>query len=336
MHRVIGIVILAISLVGGWYLWEYQIFKQTRLNITDSELLYRVPSGSSIRSIAQDLERNGTIKSARYFEWMARLSALPVTVKVGEYAIAKGTTTEQLLNLLVAGKVKQYTLTLVEGWNIYQVLDAVSQNTALEKSLGRITPAELMDRLQLDAAHPEGRFFPDTYQFPRGTTDVQFLQRAFQRMDQVLTSEWEQRMPNLPYASPYEALVMASIIEKETGLAAERGQIAGVFVRRLIRGMRLQTDPTVIYGLGEDFDGNIRRRDLRRSTPYNTYVIKGLPPTPIAMPGRAAIHAALHPEAGESLYFVARGDGSHHFSATVEEHNAAVDRYQRKRRNKRR
>ena len=176
--------------------------------------------------------------------------------------------------------------------------------------------------------HPEGRFFPDTYSFPRRTTGLDVLARALQRMDQVLAEEWEGRAPGLPLKTPYEALILASIIEKETGLAAERPQIAGVFVRRLNQGMRLQTDPTVIYGMGERFAGNIRRTDLQEATPYNTYLIRGLPPTPIALPGRAAIHAALHPAAGEDLYFVARGDGGHVFSATLDQHNQAVRDFQ--------
>jgi UPF0755 protein len=251
-------------------------------------------------------------------------------IQAGTYRIMTGTTPPALLKQIVEGRVAQFGLTLVEGWNIYQVMDAIERSDSLKHTLRGMSNAQIMERLGRPAEHPEGRFFPETYKFPKGLTDLAFLQRAYRLMEERLAYEWEQREPGLPYKSPYEALIMASIVEKETGLASERRQIAGVFVRRLKKGMRLQTDPTVIYGLGVGFDGNLRRRDLLADNPYNTYRKAGLPPTPIAMPGADAIHAALHPAPGNALYFVARGDGSHHFSATLEEHNGAVIKYQLK------
>jgi len=219
----------------------------------------------------------------------------------------------------------------VEGWNFKQMRVAIAGQQALEQTLVELSDQEIMQRLGYADEHPEGRFLPDTYHFPKGTTDLAFLKRAYQAMQGLLDAEWEQRDPGLPLNSPYEALILASIVEKETGLASERPEIAGVFVRRLKKGMKLQTDPTIIYGMGESYKGNIRRRDLKQDTPYNTYLHKGLTPTPISMPGADALHAVLHPKEGKSLYFVAKGEGSHQFSKTLVEHNRAVRKYQLKR-----
>jgi UPF0755 protein len=225
----------------------------------------------------------------------------------------------------------QHALTIIEGWTFKQLMAAVRRHQALTQTLAGVEEQEVMSRLGLEAMHPEGWFYPDTYHFPKGTTDAEFLRRAHQRMTTFLQTAWEKRDKDLPLDSPYQALILASIIEKETGVPSERSKIAGVFIRRLRKGMRLQTDPTVIYGMGERYDGNIRRRDLVTDTPYNTYVHKGLTPTPIAMPSGMAIEAALHPEDGTALYFVATGDGGHHFSNTLEAHNEAVRKYQLKR-----
>ncbi|HLP30400.1 MAG TPA: endolytic transglycosylase MltG, partial [Geothrix sp.] len=249
-------------------------------------------------------------------------------VQAGTYRIARGTTPTMLLMQIIEGRVAQYSITLVEGWNIYQVMDRLAQSNDLKHLLRGQNLAQVMTRIGHPGEHPEGRFFPETYDFPKGLSDIAFLQRAYKMMDERLAVEWEHRDPGLPYRNAYEALIMASIVEKETGQAIERPQIAGVFVRRLQKRMLLQTDPTVIYGLGPTFDGNLRRRDLLADNPYNTYRKQGLPPTPIAMPSAEAIHAALHPAPGKDLYFVARGDGSHYFSATLAEHNAAVIRFQ--------
>jgi UPF0755 protein len=224
--------------------------------------------------------------------------------------------------------VVQYSLTIVEGMTLQQLLEQLKQHRAI---ISNTEPQTLAKQLGISHSSAEGWFLPETYAFPANTQDLGFLQRAYQKMQTVLNQEWQQRAADLPYKTPYEALIMASIIEKETAAAEERAKIAGVFVRRLEKGMRLQTDPTVIYGMGAQFDGNLRRKDLRKDTPYNTYTRKGLPPTPICLPGKASIHAALHPEQGEELYFVATGkDGKHVFSKTLTEHNKAVRRYQLK------
>jgi UPF0755 protein len=249
-------------------------------------------------------------------------------IQSGEYELRSGLTPSRLLELLTSGKVIQHAVTLVEGRTFRQGLAALAADPVLADDLSGRTDEEIMARIGRPGEHPEGRLFPDTYYFPRGTTASDLVRRAYARMETVLQQEWEGRAPGLPMQTPYEALILASIVEKETGLSSERAQVAGVFVRRLSQGMKLQTDPTVIYGLGDTFNGNIRRFDLTGDTPYNTYVRAGLPPTPIAMPGQEAIRAVLHPAAGDSLYFVAKGDGSHAFSATLEEHNRAVRQYQ--------
>jgi len=250
----------------------------------------------------------------------------------GEYRMTPGMTAQDLIGLWQRGEVVQYSLTLVEGWNFRQVRSALAKHEKIEQTLAGLSDSEVMDKLGHPGEFPEGRFFPDTYRFVRGMTDVQLLEKAYGRLEKVLAQEWEQRDPDVPYADPYKALIMASLIEKETGVPQERGQIAGVFVRRMKIGMPLQTDPTVIYGLGERYNGKLTRAHLREPTPYNTYTIPGLPPTPIAMVGREAIHAALHPVPGSSLYFVAKGDGSHTFSDDLDAHNNAVREYQIKRR----
>lgn len=332
LFRLIGAVVLLLSLVAGWFGFGYQSFVDAPLQVAGEGALIEVAPGASLTTVAQQLEGAGYLGSARYFIWMARLSGSAQQIRAGEYRIDRGMTPRQLLQAMVEGRVQLYALTLVEGWNFRQVMDAVHGSPYLAHTLIGLTDGEVMARLGYPGEHPEGRFFPDTYHFPRGTSDVQFLRRAYRQMREVLADEWARRSDGLPLATPEEALILASIIEKETGDPNERAAIAGVFVRRLHRGMRLQTDPTVIYGLGLDFDGNLRRRDLVTDTPYNTYTRHGLPPTPIAMPGRASLHAALHPAPGEALYFVGRGDGTHQFSATLEEHNRAVQYYQLKRR----
>ncbi|MFM8332207.1 MAG: endolytic transglycosylase MltG, partial [Candidatus Methylumidiphilus sp.] len=250
-------------------------------------------------------------------------------LKYGEYAIPPQTTPRQLLALFASGKVRHYSLTFVEGWSFRQMLDAISREPALSHHIDGKPPREIMELIDAPGEDAEGRFYPDTYFFAKGTDDLDLLRRAYRKMQTVLAEEWQGRAADLAVRSPYEALILASIVEKETGLPAERAKIAGVFSRRLAKGMLLQTDPTVIYGMGETYAGNIRKEDLLRDTPFNTYQHTGLPPTPIAMPGLAALHAALHPEPGDSLYFVARGDGGHVFSKTLAEHNQAVEQYQK-------
>ena len=334
MHRILGILLLGVSLFIAWYWMQYEQFKTTPLELPAEGITYTLMPGTSMKRLALDLEQKKIIPNAFFFRSMARFNGQAAKIQAGEFHIPAAITPIKLLELFVFGRVTQYSLTLIEGWTFREVMEAVILHEALTHTLDELSDEAIMQRLGFSGEHPEGRFFPDTYQFPKGTTDLDFLKRAYKAMSQRLASEWERREPGLPYQSPYQALIMASIVERETGVAGERAEIAGVFVRRLRKGMRLQTDPTVIYGMGERFDGNIRRRDLKEPTPYNTYVIKGLPPTPISMPSAEAIHATLHPAKGNTLYFVSKGDGSHKFSATLEEHNRAVRTYQLNRRTK--
>ncbi|MGB1581137.1 MAG: endolytic transglycosylase MltG [Nevskiales bacterium] len=294
---------------------------------------FAVEEGDSLAAIANRLyqqKRLDYARDRRYLSWAGRLSGYAGEIHVGEYDLTKHNSAWNLLLAMVAGDVIQYSFTIIEGWNIHQVLTALAANTKVTQTEPALTPQSLAKALALNSETAEGWLLPDTYLFPKGITDLSVLKRAYAGMQKTLETAWAQRVDALPYKNAYEALIMASIIEKETAVAAERRQIAGVFVRRLQKGMLLQTDPTVIYGIGPDFDGNIRRTDLRKDTPYNTYTRSGLPPTPIAMPGKASIEAALDPADGQSLYFVSRGDGTHVFSETLQQHNAAVDRYQRK------
>lgn len=300
-------------------------------------VVFEIAPGSGFKRIRGQLLDAGLLgkKSATYLGVWARIAGAESRIKSGEYRLTAGLTSLGLLELLTRGTTVMHELTLIEGWRFDQAMRAIRAHPALKKTLDGKSGLEIMQALDRGDQHPEGRFLPETYRFTRGTTDLDFLQRAYRDMQDALEQGWAIRAPGLPYRDADQALVMASIVERETGSASERPEIAGVFVRRLRLGMRLQTDPTVIYGLGAAFDGNLRKRDLLRDTPYNTYTRAGLPPTPICLPGRAAIHAALHPDSGRSLYFVARADGSgrHQFSDTLEQHNAAVRKFQLKRKN---
>ncbi|OOZ00134.1 endolytic transglycosylase MltG [Solemya velum gill symbiont] len=330
------LVLLVVGAAAGYWLWhDYQRFQQAPLVLSDRGVNYRIEPGTTLTAIANDLADKGILRQPLYLRLLARERADANRIKAGEYHIPGGTTAVALLDQLVRGKVIEYSVTLIEGWNFQQVLSAVRTHPMIVQTLSEsLSTEQLMEAIGLQGQHPEGQFYPDTYLFPRGTTDKEFLQRAYQSMQNILAEEWEQKDKDLPLETPYEALILASIIEKETVLPEERTEIAGVFTRRLEKGMLLQTDPTVIYGI-DNFDGNIRRRDLKKDTPYNTYTRAGLPPTPIAMPGRDAIYAALHPADGKSLYFVATGNGGHYFSATLKEHNRAVNKYQIQRRKQR-
>ena len=321
-------VLLALGVVAVT-MSRYKDFLNSGLQLPNGELHFPVGPGTSLNQLAYELEKRGVIEHPRFLILLGRELDMARRLQAGEYTLQQGMTPRALLELLVRGKVIQYQLTLIEGQTFREMVQRIQAHPVIDVTLAAHTDAEIMTRLGYPGIHPEGRFLPDTYRFPRGTTDLQFLERAYHAMSKLLEAEWEARAAELPLATQDEALVLASIIEKETGVAAERPAIAGVFIRRLRKNMRLQTDPTVIYGLGEKFDGNLRLRDLRTDTPYNTYTRHGLPPTPIAMPGADAIHAALHPEEGSSLYFVSKGDGSHYFSSTLEEHNLAVDKYQK-------
>jgi UPF0755 protein len=320
---------------GGYWLYKYRLTAQLPLY---EDVRYTVPSNTTLRQVAIELMDEGLFDYPTALAWvsLARFQKKAHRIKAGEYLIEEGTTPQKLLDIMIAGKTIQHTLTIPEGWNFRQMMAAVRKHPELVQTLGDIENAAIMAKLGWKNRLPEGRFYPDTYHFPTGTTDVKFLQRAYKIMETELKAAWEKRSDDLPLKTPYEALILASIIEKETGAAEERPLIARVFVRRLEKNMLLQTDPTVIYALGEAFDGNLRKRDLRIKNPYNTYVYKGLPPTPIAMPGRAALHAAVNPVESDALYFVAKGNGSHQFSATYREHRCAVIEYQLKNKSPRR
>lgn len=324
-----GVLLAALLVVGA--AWQQKKALDQPLHL-DAERLLQVPPGSTPSGLLNRLEAEGVVDGAFWLRLYWRFNLKGPALHSGEYRLLPQQTARDMLGLWQRGEVVQYSLTLVEGWSFRQLRSALAKQEALTQSLTDLDDAEVMSRLGLAGQHPEGRFFPDTYHYVRGMSDEELLKKANARLEAVLAEEWQQRADDLPYRDPYEALIMASMIEKETGVPEERGEIAGVFVRRLAVGMRLQTDPTVIYGMGERYNGRITRADLRTPTPYNTYTIDGMPPTPIAMVGREAIHAALHPQEGKALYFVAKGDGSHVFSNTLDEHNRAVREYQLKRR----
>lgn len=332
--KLLGLATLMSSLFAGWWWMDIKQFAERPVTLAEPTVLFNVPAGVGFFKVAYDLERAGIIPSAKKFLWMLRLEDKSGDIKTGEYEIHAGITTSALADLFISGKVKQYYLTVVEGWTYKQLVEALAAHPKISRTLEGKDVAQIAAEIGIVGGFVEGYFLPDTYRFTAGTTDLAFLKRAYKEMQQEVEQQWNRRAADLPYRTPYEALIMASIVEKETGAASEREQIAGVFVRRLQKGMRLQTDPTVIYGMGDAYNGNIRKKDLLTDTPYNTYLRKGLPPTPIALPGRDAIRAALNPAPGKELYFVAKGDGSHYFSATIEEHNAAVKQYQVKQRSK--
>jgi len=296
-----------------------------------TEALFEIRKGDGVRVVARRLREAGILDWPTWFVYQAHWKGVAQKLKFGEYVIPPQLTIDQVLALFASGKTRRHALTIVEGWNIDQLLTALNEHPALEHRLAGQTREGLLAALGVAGGHPEGRFFPDTYVFDKGYRDIELLKRALEKMDVLLAAEWQGRQEGLPYSSPYEALILASIVEKETAVAAERPQVAGVFTRRLRRGMRLQADPTVIYGMGAAFRGDITRKALLQDTPYNTYTRAGLPPTPIALPGLASLRAALHPDPGDSLYFVAAGDGSHVFSSTLSEHERAVAAFLKKR-----
>lgn len=320
--------VLAIAMWLGWRQYERQWLDEP-IAALHEPVTFEVVPGASLAAVAKDLENRGLMERTGAWVRLAKRTGGATRIQAGEYRIVPGTSPAALLAQLVAGDVVLHTVTLLEGWNFRQGLAAIQAHPQVTTELRGLRDAELMARIGVSDGRPEGQFFPDTYRFPRGTSDRELLRQAHARMDRELQAAWNRRASELPFDSPYEALILASLIEKETGAAEERPLIAGVFVNRLRIGMRLQTDPTVIYGLGEKFDGNLRRRDLLNDTPYNTYTRAGLPPTPIALPGRAALAAAVQPAATDALYFVAtgRGDGRHYFATTLVAHNANVSRH---------
>lgn len=315
--------------LGAW--WLQNPLELPPSASAETPLEVNVPPGASARAVAQAVSQAGVrTSSVLLYAWF-RLSGQSRAIKAGTYEIAPGTTPRSLLDKLVRGEQALRSLTLVEGWNIRELLQAVRSSPDLTQDLDGLSPEEVMARIGYPERHPEGRFFPDTYRMVKHTPASTVLRQAAQAMDERLAQAWAERAPDTPLKSADEALILASIIEKETGIERDRPMVGAVFNNRLRIGMRLQTDPGVIYGLGERFDGNLRRADLLADTPYNSYTRAGLPPTPIAMPGWSSLRAAVRPADTRALYFVARGDGTSQFSATLDEHNAAVRRFQLKR-----
>ena len=330
---VLGLLVLAAAVAA----LQINNFLHTAISIDTDGTDFAIESGMSFRTVSDELAERGIISNSRFFRAYARWTGAAAAIQAGDYRIKQGTTPVELLKQFTSGDVKLYSFTIIEGWNQWDLLNALHDDPNIDASMTDEDWPALLDDLQADRNHPEGLFLPETYRFPRNSTDREVLRQAYELMQKVLVEEWAGRAEDLSITTPYEALVLASIIEKETARVDERSRISGVFTRRLEKRMRLQTDPTVIYGIGSGFNGNLTRRDLQTDTPYNTYTRHGLPPTPIALPGRDAISAALHPADGEELYFVATGlgDGSHAFSATKEQHDAAVAEYLRQLRKRR-
>lgn len=309
---------------GAWLVW----YANQSLDVHPLPKTFSIRSGTSLDQLANELHTAGIVDSPLSFRLLGRALGKSTALKAGIYEITRPLTPIELLEKIARGEVSKVGVQFIEGWTSREVRAALRKQVLLEHPSEAMDDAALLAAIGATEGHLEGLFFPDTYFYTPRSTDIEILRRAYLAQRSKLMAEWQTRAPNLPYRTPYEALIMASIIEKETGVASERARIAAVFVNRLNRGMRLQTDPTVIYGLGLSFDGDLRREDLMRDTPYNTYTRDGLPPTPIAIPGAAAIHAALHPAATDDLYFVARGNGTHLFSNTLDAHNRAVKRFQ--------
>ena len=329
-RRVLLILVLVGLCVAAWYWQRFQAFADTPLAGIHDETSLALARGDNLDDALQKLRGQGISTGDRvYWQVLARQMGAAGKLQVGEYALPAGISPRALLQAMRDGNVVRRKFTIVEGWNIRDLRAALRKVPLLTQKTAELSDAELMQALGHRNQHPEGRFLPETYAWTRGDSDLDILKRAYASMGKALDAQWRSRAEDLPFDRPDQALTLASIVEKETGNASERAQIAGVFVRRLKTGMRLQTDPTVIYGMGSAYAGNIRRTDLTTDTPYNTYTRDGLPPTPIAMPGKAALYAATHPAAGDALYFVAVGDGSgrHVFSASLSEHNSAVRDY---------
>lgn len=313
----------------GWYL--HQMFNRPFADIASKPEVIDVLPGDGMYKVCRRMKNAELIDNVRTFCRVAMWSGYDHVIK-GRYQVAQTDTPKSLLDKMRAGDVITFSITLIEGHTFKQMRQRILENSNIVPILGGLSDSEVMARVSGNKdLHPEGQFYPDTYRFSYGVSDLEVLGRAHSKLKSVLESEWQQKAEGLPYKSAYEALIMASIVEKETAVGSERPQIAKVFVERLKLGMRLQTDPTVIYGMGDQYQGNITRRDLKTKTPYNTYRIDGLPPTPIAMVGREAIRAALNPEGERALFFVAKGDGTHYFSKTLQEHNRAVRKYQMRR-----
>ena len=316
--------LMAMLGAGAWLVW----YANQPLKVRPLPKTFTVTTGTSLDRLAKELHKEGIVQAPWSFRLLGRALGKSTALKAGIYDIVRPMTPIELLEKIERGDVSKVAVQFIEGWTSRDIRAALRKQILLEHTSETMDDQALLAAIGATEGHIEGLFFPDTYFYTPRSTDIEILRRAYQAQRNKLMAEWQTRAPNLPYRTPYEALIMASIIEKETGVEAERPRIAAVFINRLNQGMRLQTDPTVIYGLGLSFDGNLRREDLLRDTPYNTYTRSGLPPTPIAIPGAAAIHAALHPAATQDLYFVSRGNGTHVFSSTLDAHNRAVKRFQ--------
>jgi len=322
---VVGLLLAAVA-VYGWH--DYTRFKSEPL-VADQPLQLTLKSGTGFAGVLEELQRLG-LPEAPYWQWrlLERELGVARNLKAGEYELKPRMSAPAILQLLASGKVIQHRFTILEGTRFGELRVALAANKVLEQTLAGLTQSEVLAKIGAVESNAEGLFLPETYHFPRGFSDSDLLSKAYWAMQRELNQAWEEREPDLPIADPYAALTLASVVEKESGAIAEQPMVAGVFVNRMRIGMRLQSDPTVIYGLGDAFDGNLRRVHLRTDTPYNSYTRAGLPPTPIAMPGLAAIRAVLHPAKTDAFYFVARGNGRHKFSRTLKEHNRAVRKYQ--------
>ncbi|GGX81305.1 aminodeoxychorismate lyase [Litchfieldella qijiaojingensis] len=318
-------VLTAIAGFGAYRYWQSRLEAPIAV---DEPTLYEVPRGAGYNLVVADLAARGIIDDEWAFRLLTRLEPEAVPqLRLGEYMLEPGMSGRELIALLGSDDVVTYPLTIPEGWTFRQMRELLASAPKLEQLTAEMSDEAIMAELGRESEHPEGWFFPDTYRYHKGMSDLDILRQSHKRMESQLEEVWAERADDLPIDTPYEALIMASLIERETGAPGERREIAGVFKRRMESGMRLQTDPTVIYGMGERYNGRITRADLQEATPYNTYVIDGMPPTPIALPGRASLEAAVNPQPGNTLYFVAKGDGTHHFSRSLREHNAAIRRY---------
>ncbi|MCO5100227.1 MAG: endolytic transglycosylase MltG [Burkholderiaceae bacterium] len=328
--RTVGLVLLSLLIAAGAALaWGWHRFRVEPLGFGQSPIRFTLPAGANVRGVAQALRAQGVdVRPVELWLWY-KLRGHDGKLKAGTYELAAPLTIDALLEKFVRGDVLLVSIRFGEGWTFRQMREAIDASPDLAHDTRGLDDAELMQRVGASERRPEGLFFPDTYRFTPGASDLEIYRRAYQALQRTLHAAWEQRAPDLPFRNPYEALVLASIVEKETGLAEERDKVAAVFVNRLRRGMLLQSDPTTIYGMGERFDGNLRKRDLQADTEYNTYTRAGLPPTPIALTSKASIEAALRPADTRALYFVSRGDGTSEFSSDLSSHNRAVSRYQR-------
>ncbi|UGQ48618.1 endolytic transglycosylase MltG [Massilia endophytica] len=325
LRKTIALVVLLAAAAAAYFYW----WSQKPITLDAPAIPFTINKGSGAHAAGQQIADAGVPIRPLLFNMLARATGKSAKLKAGSYELKPGTTPLRLIDQLVRGEFAQESLTIIEGWTFRQMRQAIAAHTGLRHDTVQLSDKELMERVSPGFTEPEGLFFPDTYLFAKGSSELDIYRKAHAAMLQHLKEAWDNRDPKLPYANPYQALTMASIVEKETGQKSERAMIASVFVNRLKLGMMLQTDPTVIYGLGPKFDGNIRKKDLETDTPYNTYTRAGLPPTPIALPGRQSLAAALAPAKSDALYFVSRGNGTSHFSANLADHNKAVNRYQK-------